>query len=322
MKFRTIFSTITAAILAMLTLAPATALTQEEVESSGQQVRIHTVLEETGEPFYDACYELEGFSNIGCDEDNDGVVTFADVPAGEYSLVQTADLGELQPVGEPGVNLGAITVHDSDINDFYITLIDADDGTDLGLITRDPETGAVLEGACYELVGYSKIGCDDDGNGIITFEDIPWGTYTVHQTQVPEGYDPMDNYEITLQPSSQAPDGSVNIPLLQDKQQGSETSTNISVVVVDVDTGDRVANEETCIEFPGMTNAGCDDDITDGQIDFMGVDPTSGQPTFDVLSLGCGWEAVESNDVIMHRYGESHTTLIFHVRAVPADCVD
>ena len=49
-----------------------------------------------------------------------------------------------------------------------------DTGTDISLITRDPETGKVLPGACYELVGYSNVGCDEDANGTVDFAAIPY----------------------------------------------------------------------------------------------------------------------------------------------------
>lgn len=301
-------------------LGPASASAQGQ-ELAVQPLRIHTVLAETDEAFVDACYELEGHSTSPqCDNDGDGVIEFANVPIGTYNLVQTADIGNLYPIGAPGVNLQALEVVNEDINDVQVSLIETEPSTEVGLITRDRESGDVLEGACYELAGYSNVGCDDDGNGIITFQDIPWGTYTVHQTETPAGYEPMGDYEIFVSPFPEAGNGSVIIPLIQAEEQGSETSTNVSVLVVDSETGERVASEETCLQFPGMTNPGCDDGVVDGQIDFIGVDPTRGQPTFEVQSLACGYEAADANDVLMHQYGEFNTVLVLQVNSVDADC--
>lgn len=319
---RKALSIFTSVLLVILTFSPVVTNAQDASPASGQQVRIHTVLGETDEPFYDACYQLEGFSNIGCDENRDGIVTFEDVPPGEYSLIQTEELGGLYPIGEPGVDLSNIPIYEDDINDYRVSLIDAGEDTDLGLITRDPETGALLTGACYELVGYSNVGCDENADGVVTFEAIPWGTYTVHQTTAPEGYETMDDYEINLRPFPEALAGPVNIPLIQSDVQGGEQSIQVSVLVIESNTGEPVPRADNCVTFPGMTNTGCDEDIIDGQIDFIGVDPTFGQPTFEIDSLACGLEADNPNDVIMHKYAEHHLALVLHVSVYPSDCVE
>lgn len=304
----------------MMLVGIGTASAQDQ-ELAVQPLRIHTVLGETDEPFVDACYELEAFTSAPvCDTDGDGVITIDNVPIGTYNLVQTADIGNLYPVGEPGVNLTAIEIRNEDNNDYRVNLIESEPTTNLGIITRDPETGDSIEGACYQLLDYSQIGCDDDGNGIIMFQDIPWGTYTIQQTTTPDGYEAMGDYEITLTPTPEAGNGDVILPLIQAESQGSETSINVSVLAVDSESGERVANEEMCIEFPGMTNTGCDDGIVDGQIDFQGIDPTFGQPTFEVVSMACGYEQANPGEVQMFKVGEYHTYIVMSVNLIPADC--
>ena len=293
----------------------------QDGELAVQPLRIQTVLDASDEPFVDVCYELEGFyKEPHCDTDGDGLITIPDVPIGTYKLVQTAEIGNFYPIGEPGVNLWALEIRNEDNNDYRVNLIEAEPTTNLGIITRDPQTGDSIEGACYQLLDYSQIGCDDDSNGIIMFEDIPWGNYTIQQTITPDGYDAIGDYEIALTPNPAPGTGDVILPLIQAESQGSETSINVSVVAVDAETGERVASEKTCIEFPGMTNTGCDDGIVDGQIDFQGVDPTFGQPTFEVASLACGYEQANPDEVEMHKIGEYHTFIVLRLTSIPADC--
>lgn len=319
MTFRKTLLVLAAVLLSVIPLSAAA----NELPTA--DVHIYTVHGETGEQATNVCYELSdhnfGFpAKTACDDDGDGVVTFTGITVDTYSLVQTADLGGWYPVGEPGVNLSALEIRSDVPNDIHLTLIEAGDSTDLGLITRDPESGEVIYGACYVLDGYSDVGCDDDGNGIVTFADIPWGTYTVLQMQPSEDHERMDAYEIYLQPFEENSSGMVIIPLIQADQQGHETSTNISVLVVDSETGNRVASEDTCVQFPGMTNVGCDDDVTDGQIDFAGVDPTRGQPVFEISSLACGYEAPNPHDIIMHRHGVDHLVLVLQVVPTDEEC--
>ncbi|CAN0463523.1 unnamed protein product, partial [Phaeothamnion confervicola] len=65
-------------------------------------------------------------------------------------------------------------------------------------ITRDPKDGHLLTGTCYVLVDYSNEGCDENGDGQVAFATIPPGTYTVHQTQTPNGYPTINDFAITV----------------------------------------------------------------------------------------------------------------------------
>lgn len=44
------------------------------------------------------------------------------------------------------------------------------------------ENGAPVYDACFVLVNFSLVGCDDNGDGKVTFQDVPLGAYTVRQT--------------------------------------------------------------------------------------------------------------------------------------------
>lgn len=188
------------------------------------------------------------------------------------------------------------------------------EATDIRLVTRDPETGKVIPGACYELIGYSNIGCDEDGNGTVDFAEIPYGTYTVHQTTTPEGYEPMGDYEIDVQHVDAPGYGPAHIVLIQAESQGDETAVNFSVVILDEPNQQRLVSEENCLELPGMTNVGCDDDLIDGQVDFIGMDTTRGQLTVNAPNLVCpyGPDGPDGSPEVI-KYGEATTVVIWHV---------
>ena len=63
----------------------------------------------------------------------------------------------------------------------------AADLVDVALVTRDPETGELLTGACYIILDASIEGCDENDDGQVDFEDVVPGTYTIHQTTAPDG---------------------------------------------------------------------------------------------------------------------------------------
>lgn len=289
----------------------ATAQTPDTVD-----VRIWTV-NEGGFAVFDVCYELAGYSQVGCDENRDGNVLFEDIPHGRYVVVASYPDGSDHRVAPFHIEVNAgnndfTTVAESR-NQTYPPGGLVQDVTDVHLITRDPDTGASLTDVCYELVGYSKIGCDENADGHVTFADIPYGNHTVRQTKSPEGYDPMGDYEITLQQYPNVGEGPVIISLVQAETQGAENSTNISVVLVDETTGKRVASPENCVIIPDKTNQGCDNAVVDGQIDFIGVDLTHGQPALEVISLACGYRASGPNNSTVNTYGEYHLTLVQNV---------
>ena len=78
-----------AALVMMLTMLAGTVM--PAAAQGSVDVAIYTV--ENGQSAYDACYVIVGYSEVGCDENGDGKVTFAEIPYGTYTVSQTADLG-------------------------------------------------------------------------------------------------------------------------------------------------------------------------------------------------------------------------------------
>lgn len=106
------------------------------------------------------------------------------------------------------------------------------------------------------------------------FANIPFGTYTIHQAQTPDGYPTISDYEIEVQPSAYFEGPPIAIPLgfivKQAPEQNAPDTRNVSVITVDMNTHEKIMTD-ACVELVGASNMSCDDDLRDGQIDFLDV---------------------------------------------------
>lgn len=282
---------------------------------TGQTSNVAIWTKENGTAAYDACYVLVDFSDVGCDENGDGKVTFMDVPVGTYTVHQTADLGRNRSVPDFTIEVtGQIAEMSTDgWEPFTATIVTtgssasgseirgagappAPESIDISLITRDPGDGHLLTGACYVLVGFSNEGCDENGDGQVTFDDVPSGTYTIHQTQTPSGYPVINDYDINVEPAEGLPGGNPwDIPLgfvvKQAPEQNVANTRNVSVIIFDTRNNQRVTSG-VCVEIAGVSNVGCDEDLIDGQIDFLDI-PAGGPYDLHVTNLPAGWEVAD-----------------------------
>jgi len=263
------------ATLFLLLAGVVGAATSASAQRGSSDIAIVTT--ENGHPVYDACYVLVDFSEVGCDENGDGKITFEDVPFGSYTVTQVADLGPYRSVSDFRITVTGDASGDGweRFPAFVTTTSGAPGGAiDIALITRDPEDGHLLTGTCYVLVGYSNEGCDETGDGQVTFAEIPYGTYTVTQTRTPKGYPAINDYEIDVQPLGYWDGPEYNVPLgfivKQARQQNAPDTRNVSVVFVDMYTHEKI-DTGICVELVGASNVGCDEGLVDGQVDFLDV---------------------------------------------------
>jgi hypothetical protein len=150
-------------------------------------VAIYTV--ENGQSAYDACYVIVGYSEVGCDENGDGKVTFAEIPYGSYTVQQTANLGAGRSVPDFTIQVTG-SINAEGYEGFTATIVggsgsSAGSGSTSGYsdVAIEPsENGRTVYDACFVIVGYSEVGCDDNRDGKVTFEDIPFGEWPVRQT--------------------------------------------------------------------------------------------------------------------------------------------
>lgn len=271
--------------------------------SAGVGYGVVIVTKENGRPATDVCYVLVDYSNEGCDENGDGWVQFDRVPPGTYTVHQTADLGPGRHVDDFQITT---TATGGGVYEYFSAEVIDTPGThpegavDIALITRAPGTGALLTGACYVLVDYSNEGCDENTDGQVDFAAIPFGDYTVHQTRAPEGYTPIDDYTITVPPTS-VPTGFV---VKQAAEQNAPGTRNVSFILVDAATDARVVGD-TCMRIIDASNIGCDERRRDGQIDFLDV-PT-GSYHFEFTRMPDGYTVVDGPDAFRVDVGGDRT---------------
>lgn len=216
---------------------------------------------ETNESVPGQCFIFHGGSLEGCDENGDGWVEFDDMPVGSYLLSHTRTTSgfALSPDEWFGI-----------AGDGYVRVPIGVEGaeitSDVALLTRNPDTGEPLTGACYVIDDVSNEGCDENGDGQVDFEDIQVGVFTVRQTVAPEGYDEtIADFEINIEPLGSRQ----SIVVKQADEQNLAGHRNVSIVLYDTMTGETIIGK-TCLEIVGASLEGCDDN-RDGQVDFLDI---------------------------------------------------
>jgi len=223
---------------------------------------------ETDDTLAGQCFIFNGGSQEGCDENGDGWVEFDDLPVGSYlvSHTQTTAGYALSPDEWFGIT-GDGYLH------FPVNAEAGDGGDpetpDIGLITRDPKSSELLEGACYVLVDFSNEGCDENRDGRVEFQDVPAGTHEVDQTTAPGDEDPIERFMIEVIDEA----AEQGIVVKQDRSQTDDDHRHVSILYQNPYTGELVKSEDTCVTLVNdeyESAEGCDEN-EDGQVDFLDV---------------------------------------------------
>jgi uncharacterized surface anchored protein len=235
----------------------------------------------TGGGLTGACVIFSGGSLEGCDDNGDGRITFEGIPAGSYLLRETVAPTGYNPPPDRWVALQATG------RTLYLSHSPAEQVqprglVDVALVTRHPETGELLTGACYILLDASVEGCDENDDGQVDYEDVVPGTYTVRQTTPPDGFDEIDDYDAQISEF----DPTQSILIKQSEEQYEPGFRNVSVAIYDIDTGQRVTGGDVCVVLVDFSNEGCDLN-SDGQIDFQDV--PVGEYVLQATSLPAGY---------------------------------
>lgn len=239
-----------------------------------------------------ACVIFHGGSLEGCDENGDGRITFEGVPVGSYLLRETVAPSGYNPASDRWVAL-QVSGRTLYLPHSPAEQVQPAEQVDVALVTRDPETGDLLTGACYIILDASLEGCDENGDGQVDYEGVVPGTYTIHQTSAPDGFDLIDDFEAQI--SEFDPEQSILIK--QSEEQYEPGFRNVSVAIFDVDSGQRVKGPDTCVVLVDFSNEGCDEN-SDGQIDFQDV--PIGEYEIEATSLPSGYNVYfRDNSVIV-----------------------
>ncbi|HEV2128030.1 MAG TPA: SpaA isopeptide-forming pilin-related protein [Thermomicrobiales bacterium] len=187
--------------------------------------------------------------------------------------------------------------------------------------------GEPIGGACFQIAMEGQapiVSCDADdpfpGNGRTGFFGVPSGTYTLSQTTVPQGTNPIDPREITIEPGD-------NPELVVNPGEGDETPTEeatgetqrtagqqpAGTVTIDVTA---LGGEEICVQLDtgggngianpptACDNAEGDENPEPGLIGFRNIEP--GQYELSVIS---GVEAVQPQSITVAADGQTTVTV-------------
>jgi hypothetical protein len=171
------------------------------------------------------------------------------------------------------------------------------DSVEVSLVSRDPKTGSLVTGVCYELLDVltndplSNVGCDENSDGQVDFKGLKPTQYTVHQTRAAKGFPLTEDFSIIVIPE----DAHQSFPVYQRKQQNDARHRNVSIVLSIPGNGGRLSGKGACVEIVGATKAGCDDN-NDGQVDF--VDVPVGVYTVKMTKLPSGYQQLSGPDQI------------------------
>jgi uncharacterized surface anchored protein len=266
-------------LLSLLLLTSSAVVFAPSVAAAYQSVTVDVrpVDSETQSSITDACFVIVNISNEGCDENGDGYIAFQDIAPGTYALTQTRDAAGYVSIGTTSISVNA----DSPEQVIFVPLQRASTTTstakhfnfNISIVALDDTTGVAIPGACFIINNASLEGCDENGDGQVTFDAIPAGTYSVHQTKSPNGYAIQADQSIVV--SQDGP-----LPFLQGKRSnivtGGGTSTgntvlvDVSLVTRSPSSGDLLTG--TCYVILNASIEGCDEN-GDGQVDFADVVP-------------------------------------------------
>jgi uncharacterized surface anchored protein len=196
-----------------------------------------------------------------CDDDSDGTITVPEVSFGNQTITQTAAVEgyEIDPSPQQ-VNLtqdapeATVTFRNVAVPTAVTVQVSTSDGQ-----------GGVPTGACYTIDGGEPI-CDEDGDGIVNFENVAPGSHRFEQSTPPEGFQPVDGQDIEIIP------GEVESVIFTNNQA---VNGSLVVSILDPD-GNLVPNINVTIA-EGVT-------VTDNAAD--DTDPDPGQVGFNDLVAG------------------------------------
>lgn len=128
-----------------------------------------------------------------------GLVTFEKIPFGSYTIVET-----VPPSGYLKSEISVrLTVDGSFVNPTQpiATVVNCPNEIILHKVNTE---GTALQGAAFALLnayGEQVMAAVSDTNGIVRFTKVPYGDYTLHETQAPDGYNLMEDIHLNVDAS-------------------------------------------------------------------------------------------------------------------------
>jgi hypothetical protein len=143
--------------------------------------------------------------------------------------------------------------------------VSAQTGRTVYIETTDFRTGESITTACYVFVDYSQEGCDENGDGRISFQGMPAADFIVTQTVRAPGYLPMGDFPVTIHENG---DGQLIRVQLARSDGVNRGPFDISIAPFNIQTNDPVSGG--CFVLNGGSLEGCDEN-GDARVTFDGV---------------------------------------------------
>jgi hypothetical protein len=170
-----------------------------QVDFGNQQVGDLEIIKEddTGAGLSGWSFDVTGPVNRSGDTGGGGVLLFEDIPVGDYTVEETMEPGwtNVVPDTGPPYTMDATVSFNAKTT---VTFVNEETIGDLEIIKKD-ELGAGLSGWHFEVTGPVNRSGDTGAGGVLLFEDIPVGSYTVTETMKggwtsidPGGSDPYE----------------------------------------------------------------------------------------------------------------------------------
>lgn len=237
--------------------------------SSGATVYIQTVTasgRNVEEPLPGACYQIINASIVGCDENADGKVWFKDIAPGTYTVTQTTS-----PDGYLPADDFQITVKAGVAEQTFPAQVKPDLGSgyvNVAIVSKDEATGQRLTGACYQIVGWSNVGCDVNDDGQVDFKGVKTGIYPIDFIRDPAGYSLISPQPSTIEVSATDGNPAVHVVTYQANAGTPADYVDVSIVSEQEFTDERLMG--ACYQIVNWSNVGCDVN-NDGQVDFSDI---------------------------------------------------
>ncbi|MBX3072191.1 MAG: hypothetical protein KF883_16935, partial [Thermomicrobiales bacterium] len=281
-------------------------------QEEGATINIQSI-DSNGNLLGGACYQFDNGASA-CDEDGDGVTTFANVAPGTYIATQTQTPQGFDPVQPFQFDVSG----SGDIQVPHIASAvtppeePADEGFTVGFVSVDENQNG-LPFACFSLDGGDPV-CDEDGDGAVTFDNVAPGLHTLTQTQAPEGFDNVGTLDVNV---DQDANFAVRHTPSAEPQEPEPTPTEeaalpgLTVGFVSVDENDN-GLPGACFTLDGG-DENCDDD-GDAEVTFTGVQP--GTHTLTQTRPPDGYQTVGTLELDLQNDGR------FAVRHQPAEATE
>jgi len=162
----------------------------------------------------------------------------------------------------------------------------SDGGVTVYLQPLDLQSGSPIYDACFVFVGASEEGCDENGDGYISYQDMAPGNYVIRQTRDAAGYysinDSIGEYGIYVRPSPQEQTYPVYLAPRSGNSGGNSggSSRLVDIAIVPTDARTGASLPGACFVIGDYSEEGCDENY-DGQV------------TFDDIPVGT-WEVIET----------------------------